>query len=166
MSRKRLQKGRDEEKSVEEQGQGKGTEGRSKKEDWEVVRKVEWMLGKLGSWKSRKERFFKEVRVKYHKEVKISIEKCSLGLSIKSSLATSQDQMAEVEAYLAGAKCRGGNVVERVWIREADRPGSLIPAPHILAYCSTSLLLFICKTGITTVNTSKDCCEGYMSLTT
>ena len=62
--------------------------------------------------------------------------------------------MAEVEADLASIKCRGGDAVTRAWIREADRPGFQIPAPHILAYCSNTVPLFTCKMGITIVNTS------------
>lgn len=72
--------------------------------------------------------------------------------------------MVEVEVYLVGVKCRGGNVVERVWIREVDRLGFLILVLYILVYCLIFLFLFICKIGIIIVNILKDCCEGYMSL--
>lgn len=82
----------------------------------------------------------------------MDIEKCSSDLSVKSSLVILQ------ESYLAGAKCRGGNVVQRVWIEEADRPGFQTPASS-----STSVPLFICKME-TIVSTSQGCCEGSMSL--
>lgn len=55
--------------------------------------------------------------------------------------------MAEVEADVPSAKSGGGDAVERARIRQADTSGFQIPAPHLLAYYSTTIPLSTARRG-------------------